>query len=375
MENISIVIPTHNRPKYLYRALSYYNSVPITCSIFIADSSSSENKKENAKVIASFPGMSIFHLDKYEGTNALDAVKKTNNQYLKIADALHHVKTPYSVLCADDDFTIPNAIQQAIMFLEDNPDFVCAHGHYLSYYVKQGWVGWRKKFCWTPLPATPDMSNTVSDVKERLLFQFSHFTYPAYAVYKTEVLRKVFQESGNTADDYRFGETLLSLLTAVYGKIKFLDILYAVREFDMLSSGGYSPKNTFQYFIKQGTYKDKYKQFREKLALYLKDNSALSLDDARKTVDDGMEVFMKKRFYSFQNKILSKIRDWLDRVSLPNLINKKIQKVYRDIFLYKRLYFYKERFVYNQRKKNNSFSKELEKVKKYVLTYPVDKRV
>jgi len=260
MESFSIVIPTYNRPHYLRRILRYYDSFALRCPIFIADASTDENKKQNAKIITSFPKLSITHLQSYP---------PDIHQYAKLADVVSRVRTPFVVACADDDFAIPGAICACVEFLKNNPDYACCHGHYVYFQVKSG------SFVWDPLPLDISLSNDAPAAKDRLLFHFSNFLYTLYSVHKTDILHRVLAESVKVTDDYRFGETYISLLTSIYGKLKILDIPYGAREFDP-RSGGHAPTNTFNYFIEEGTYGQKYARFKKSLAEHLQKNSARS---------------------------------------------------------------------------------------------------
>ena len=100
---ITIIIPTYNRPNHLRRLLDYYNKYGKNFKIIVADSSSNENKKLNKKSVLIFSNLNIFYLGSYSSKI---------NAYYKISDALNHVNIKYSVLCADDDFIIPNGINQ-----------------------------------------------------------------------------------------------------------------------------------------------------------------------------------------------------------------------------------------------------------------------
>ena len=44
----------------------------------------------------------------------------------KVEVVLDKVKTPYLLMCADDDFIIPKSILQCVSFLEENKDYVIA---------------------------------------------------------------------------------------------------------------------------------------------------------------------------------------------------------------------------------------------------------
>ena len=64
----TIIIPTYNRPDYLKRLLSYYDSRNVEYKIIIADSSSGDNKIKNDKISSSFVKLDILHITDYTST-------------------------------------------------------------------------------------------------------------------------------------------------------------------------------------------------------------------------------------------------------------------------------------------------------------------
>lgn len=99
----TIIIPTHNRPDRLKRLLDYYNKYGKNFNIIVADSSSNENKMLNSKNILLLSNNNLLHL-KYPTDIELLSEKMPN--------ASKYIKTKYCVYCADDDFIIPNEINQ-----------------------------------------------------------------------------------------------------------------------------------------------------------------------------------------------------------------------------------------------------------------------
>jgi glycosyltransferase domain-containing protein len=127
MSNFSLVIPTRNRPNRLRRLLDYYDKYGKGFNIIIADSSSNDNKKLNKKSVLIFSNLDIHYIDKYP--SKIESSHKINN-------ALNYVNTKYSVLCADDDFIIPNGINKSVDFLEKNSDFSVAQGKFIAFSIK-----------------------------------------------------------------------------------------------------------------------------------------------------------------------------------------------------------------------------------------------
>ena len=138
MINCNIIIPTFNRPAYLRRVLSYYDSLEKKLKVIIADSSSNENKALNRSIISSISNLDIQYVDTYS---------TQINPHHKMADMVNYAQERYCVFCADDDFVTPNGIKQSVDFLEKNPDFAVAQGQYIAFYL-EGEAGKKQKFYW-----------------------------------------------------------------------------------------------------------------------------------------------------------------------------------------------------------------------------------
>ena len=309
MIKLSIIIPTYNRPKYLRRILSYYDEYRGDYNIIVADSSSDENKKLNSKNVMIFPELNIQHFDNYS--------PKINLSH-KISDVLNYVNTKYSVLCADDDFITVNGICKSVDFLERNPDISCAHGHYISFYLKFDRVK-KQQFCWTPI--YPNKSINFSTAKSRLNFHFSNYYPTLYAVHRTNLLKMIFSETIKYTEDDQFGELLPSMLDLIYGKMKKLDVLYSAREF-IPNSCGRTSKNLLD-FIKDGTYDDKYAKFRECLAKTLVSEEDISKEKAQKLIDKAINKYLGSSMFKL------KLKAGLKRIVEHNVLLKEFYHVYR----------------------------------------------
>ena len=321
----TIIIPTYNRPDYLRRILNYYNGYGGNYNIIVADSSSDENKKRNEKIIPSFSSINMLHIKNYP--SEIDP-------HYKIADALNHVNTKYCVLCADDDFVTPNSIDESTDFLEKNPDFTVAHGHYISFYLETDKRG-KQQFCGAPI--YPYKSITFPDPVSRLTEHLGNYSVPTfYGVHRTDFLKMVFKETLKFTNDYQFGELLPSMLTLIYGKMERLDMLYAARESIHTSTSG--RVETFRDFIRNGTYDEKYAKFRDCLAVHLNIKTQLDVEESKKVVDNAMAVYMKKYFdFTAKDIFIHKMKKKMDHLRLPDWIDKGIRVPYRKLFLPKQM--------------------------------------
>jgi len=313
MKSVNIIIPTRNRTHCLKRLLSYYDQYKIDYKFIIADSSSDINKEKNKENISSIKNLNILHHKLYSPDISL---------YYKIADVINYAENKYSVICADDDFITPNGIENATDFLAKNPEYACALGHYISFYVGFDEDG-GKHFYWKKKP--PSESIISSDPSERLVSHFSPYHLTLYSVHETDFLKMIFKEDRKFTDDDRFGELLPSMLTLIYGKMKILDVFFGAREISADSDGRTSKR--IQDFISEGTYNEKYSRFKECLSKHLSDVDKTSVEEAKKIVDMGWKEYTKKH----KGYTIPKINYMMKKMSLPPFVDENLRRIYKKV--------------------------------------------
>lgn len=118
LQNVTVIIPAHNRPERLRRLLDYYSRTDI--KILVPDSS--DHPFADAE---KYPDITYLHRPKL-------------HFLLKLKEVLPMISTPYVLYCADDDFAVPSGIAQMTAFLDEHPDYSTAQGHYLTFTPHKG---------------------------------------------------------------------------------------------------------------------------------------------------------------------------------------------------------------------------------------------
>lgn len=274
-EDVTLVIPAYDRPWCLLRVLDYYRTYAAGIRIIIADSGPDAAKEVHRKIVASFSDMNILYLGDYPYNTML---------YMKLPDVLNHADTPYCVFCGDDDFITPRGIRDSVSFLDDNPDYTVAHGYYIAFRFDDK----SSRFCWNA--CYPYESNASLDPVTRFLTHFANYSCATfYAVHRTDFVRMLLDETVRFTTTPRFGELLASLISVIHGRMKHLDVFYAARDngaevVDRRPEG-------IRSFVEDGTYAEQYRPFRDCLASHLSGAAHLSMQEACRTVDRGMQIF------------------------------------------------------------------------------------
>lgn len=126
LQNVTVIIPAHNRPERLRRLLDYYSRTDI--KILVPDSS--DQPFADAE---KYPDVTYLHRPKL-------------HFLLKLREVLPMICTPYVLYCADDDFTVPSGIARMTAFLDAHPDYSTAQGHYLTFTPQNGKVSFYPRY-------------------------------------------------------------------------------------------------------------------------------------------------------------------------------------------------------------------------------------
>ena len=214
---ISILVPTLNRSDFLIRALHYYGKVGFKGSICIGDSSNGQhlekikyaikNLKEKISIIYRyFPKSAYIH----DG--------------MVMKELIELAPTPYAVFAGDDDFLIPNGLEQCIAFLEEHPEYSAAHGIRVAVRLKSsGAFGNLESANFVPQPILEHEIAT-----ERWAGYMRNAISTQYSVHRTETWRRMYRNVASVPIQYFGPELLTCSMSSILGKIKGLDCLSVV---------------------------------------------------------------------------------------------------------------------------------------------------
>jgi glycosyltransferase domain-containing protein len=170
-EQLTVVIPTYNRSRFLARLLAYARGVAFPFPMVIADSSSGEERLRNEEQVAALRGILSIQYRHFE-TGFVE----------KLWSAVEGVTTPYCCFWADDDFQIPAGIAACMAFLEANTDYESSMGQFLG-------VGGSRGGTHAALETYPSRDEVLAS--DRILRWSENFYSGFYAVHRTPALQKM----------------------------------------------------------------------------------------------------------------------------------------------------------------------------------------
>jgi glycosyltransferase domain-containing protein len=307
MQGITLVIPTHNRHHYLDRSLDYYSLTSI--KILVADSTDLPYvpKKE-------YKNVTYFHLP------GLPLTKK-------IPHVLSLVETPFVVMCADDDFTIPEAISECIQFLIRHNEYTSVLGNCVCY-LKSSAASGNVQFA-AMYTDRLEYKFSADDHFKRLDDFFKVYRTIFYAVHRTQVISETFNGAGEVITNLFLNEYNSAIMPVIKGKVAGLQVLMQVREFAENSDDKIT-RNLDAVFTDE-EFKAAYKAFLNFEAVRVAASTGKEVSACRDVLD---RIFMDHARYlqalKKQTKptLVKQIGSVVERIPV---VGKKLIRLYRDI--------------------------------------------
>lgn len=209
MYKFTLIIPTHNRHKYLLRSIEYFKD--LDAQVIYVDSSSIPFTGKIAQ------NMHYLHLpNKKFAEKILFALAETSNEIV--------------ALCADDDFILIESMYEGYELLNLDGDVSTIVGKYVSF--QEEFDGKFSK----NLTTLPDIIGTSN---ERAELFFKNYYQILWAMYRKQVLITAFKivQQAEISND-NFIELIIGSVSCFCGRIKYLNAIWGVREINTVDHWG-----------------------------------------------------------------------------------------------------------------------------------------
>jgi glycosyltransferase domain-containing protein len=209
LQDLTIIIPTFNRPEHFSRLMRYYAKTNETLSFIVLDSSHPETIEKNRECCKNTKH-NIKYLTYPETTPVIHKLKNGTKE----------IDTPFSVFCADDDILFTSSLSQALDFLRKNPAYVCADGIYLNFHRQENDIHIHIEYSVLGYDSHHPCL--------RIFKLCQNYASLFYSVTRTPCLQTVFDKiDSNPSNTYQ--ELFQSGATLLFGKHHRLPIFYAGR--------------------------------------------------------------------------------------------------------------------------------------------------
>jgi len=237
LSELTIVIPTYNRPLELERAIEYWRDLPVT--VYILDGS--EKPWFSVGVLPRLQNFFYYHMPQIGRENPMVSVMR------RLTFGATLSKTKFSVVCGDDDFYTAFGLLESLKILASQDVLDAVTGRILTYERKRK-LFWHHKY----VPRTNRTDLESDSIKQKLLTGSSWFLY---AVCKTPIWQKFlltcYGEKEFTKANFYAHEWMLYRLCKTMFRTKYIDIIQQVRQ-DTIIGANKGPEVPWEVFICDG---------------------------------------------------------------------------------------------------------------------------
>ena len=177
LSELTIVIPTYNRPLELERSIEYWRNTPVTVHIL----DGSDKPWFPVGLLSEIRNISYHHIPSTLGESWLD------NYVRRLKFGAEHSKTKYSALCGDDDSFSMSGLRALVRILESDSGIDAAVGQTLGFYPLKSLVKWWLRY------GAASVDNLLSRDPDALVRLKHSQSRLYYCVGRTELWKKRIQ--------------------------------------------------------------------------------------------------------------------------------------------------------------------------------------
>ena len=216
--DLTIIIPTKDRPHYLKQLISYYQDFKFQGKIFILDSSTKKNFIKSKSIINSYPlRKNIRHM------------RLIGRPFECTSEVRSKITTSFVCWSGDDDLFLVSGLIKIIKILKKNHNISGINGLTISFKLHNKL---KKKYSYL---VYQNFSSEKKFALERLLDLFKNYKVPIFSIFKTKDFKRMLEyvplKKNRNICPTRIihDEFLESFLLVFFNKIKFYKIPYLIR--------------------------------------------------------------------------------------------------------------------------------------------------
>jgi glycosyltransferase domain-containing protein len=216
-DDFALVMPTYEGTPFLRRTLDHLKSIAYPGLVVISDDSSGEHRAFAAAAPEAYPELWLEVHAYPHGTRFLP----------KLCATLERVPARYVMLCAQDDFVVPEALEQLVAALDADDTLAAIRGRVARFSLARSPDGGAAR---VELHRHPMREYLDADPARRVLDMVRDFAPALYSVHRRSRFLAALATAEARAPNVIFFQYLASCVTARQGGIGCLDLLYYVRQ-------------------------------------------------------------------------------------------------------------------------------------------------
>jgi len=234
LRQLTIVLPTCNRPLELERKIEYWRDLPVTVHIL----DGSERPCFPSGLLPGTQKIFYHHMPPKQGQNWVENIQE------RIVFGSSLSRTKFSAIECDDDYYTASGLILSIKILQSQKNIDAVAGKILTY-VRDTKLLWYHKY--EPRLGRADLETT--SIEEKLKTRSSWFLY---AICKTELWRvflvTCYEEKGYTKANFYAHEWMMYLLSKAMFRTSYIEIIQLVRQ-ETVVGANQGPEIPWEHFV------------------------------------------------------------------------------------------------------------------------------
>lgn len=215
--DLTIVLPTRNRPHLLRRSLAFYSRYGLPFPIAVADSSDPEFHAHVDGLCGEFPDISI----------SVRRFPPDYNSWLKIIEVMELQQSRYIGLSGDDDVLIAETLVECVSCLDQNPDVSVVDGREVRVALPGPLLN--SHWGYTAVLHQQRAVNS-EDPLERLVRYFQSYWPTFYGVHRRDSVIEAFRSAYAMGTENLVSELMQGAVTVLNGCYKCIGLPYIMRQ-------------------------------------------------------------------------------------------------------------------------------------------------
>jgi glycosyltransferase domain-containing protein len=227
VSELTIVIPTRNRPILIKNQLRYYARLKLTYDLVYIDASDENIHQENIHSLGNFQDTLRCTILRANPNDLQNPARRINEQ---IRDYLDEVRTKYVCQSGDDDLFIPSGLDTAVENLEQDPELSACGGYCIQANTRNDHRPEQEKGTASITHFT--MANLImEDPYVRVRNFIAHFANVSFAVKRLSVWKDCYTAFSEEGMESGLIELLMSSVVLAQGTVKRADDLLLMRHY------------------------------------------------------------------------------------------------------------------------------------------------
>jgi glycosyltransferase domain-containing protein len=285
----ALVIPTYQGTPFLRRLLEFLRSERYLGLVVLSDNSTAEHRDFVASCPRRYPELWL----------EVQAYDPDAGFLHKLVRTFERLEARFVMLCGQDDFLVPEALERLLQTLEADPGLSCARGRVARFHLRPVQQEGTALAAAVEFNKHPMLAYGQGSPVERVLAHMRAYSSTLYSVHRRDLLVDSFRATDEATRNVVFWQYLSSCITVALGRVGCLDELFLARQIHgrSWSASLNGDREHWPLLVTSPRYSSYYAQFREALAAFLCEREACGpAADIAMQIDEAFGALISRAF-------------------------------------------------------------------------------